>query len=218
VSFTLGLYEVFAYSLPGGAYAALLAYLADRFGWLPHPLPFQGEAGVAVLVLAGLSYALGHLAYGAGRWLEREVRPWLTPPRRRGAGTRVERNRARFLTRCPQAAGRPYLAINPSLLLAAVQLQNRDAAAEVERINVGAMMLRGLAPPAFAGAAVAVVEAVVRGRPDITGLAALLAATGTACWLLYDQRARWAEHKVYEFAFWMPEIDAALVKAAPPPP
>lgn len=218
MSFTLGLYEVFAYSLPGGAYAALLAYLADRFGWLPQPLPFQGEAGIALLVLAGVSYALGHLAYGAGRWLEREVRPRLTPPRRRGTGTRVERNRARFLARCPQAAGRPYLAVNPSLLLAAVQLLNRDAAAEVERINVGAMMLRGLAPPAFIGAAVAVVEAVVRGRPDVAGLGALLAATGTACWLLYDQRARWAEHKVYEFAFWMPEVDAALVGTAPPPP
>jgi hypothetical protein len=216
MSFTLGLYEVFAYSLPGGAYAALLAYLADRFGWLPHPLPFKDDAGIALLVLAGLSYALGHLAYGAGRWFERELRPRLSPPRWRGTGTRVEQNRARFLERHPQAADRPYMKVDPSLLYAAIQVLNRDAAVEVERVHVGSVMLRGLAPPAFAAAAVAVVEAIARARWDIVGLAGALAATGMACWLLHDQRSRWAERKVYEIVYWMPEVDAALKAATPP--
>jgi len=217
VSFTLGLYEVFAYSLPGGAYAALLAYLADRFGWLPQPLPFKDDAGIALLILVGLSYALGHLAYGAGLWLERELRPRLSPPRWRGTGTRVERSRTWFLERSPQAADRPYMRVDPSLLYAAIQVFNRQAAVEVERLHVGSVMLRGLAPPMFAAAAVALAEAVAHGRWGIAGLALALAGTGMACWLLHDQRSRWVERKVYEIVYWMPEVDAALTTITPPP-
>ena len=198
MSFTLGVYDLFAYAIPGSLYGTLLYYVAARAGWLSRN--GVDANGLAVLVVAAVaSYLLGHLTFGLGRTLARAV------PRRLHSQDEARR---KFVARAPDAAGRGYLAADAGVLRAAVEHALPEATVEVSRLQATGLMLRGSAPALLLGAAVALVEVLTGPEPLLAACATplLLAAAGAA--LLGGRRLSvWADLRLLELCYWLPSMD-----------
>src|SRR4051812_18798677 len=86
VNLSLGDFDIFAYSIPGSLYLALLLYVLDRASWID--LAQVGDLNSTVLIAGGLtaSYLLGQLTYAPRRFLGRRMPRWLGS----GRGARQE--------------------------------------------------------------------------------------------------------------------------------
>jgi hypothetical protein len=197
VTIAVGVFDLFAYSVPGSLYLTFLGYLVFRLD-IAEPAAVFGLPGVLLLVAAILlSYLLGYLAYPLGALADRLV------PRRRKRDPTAE-----FLRRSPAARDRDYVRADPFLLLAALQLNNLDAGTEVIRLRATGLMLRNGAPPLLVGAIASVVEVFVGPRPLVAaGCAVLLAVVSVVLVTQGRKHGRWASIKTLEMCFWLPDID-----------
>jgi hypothetical protein len=202
VSLTLGVFDIFAYSVPGALYLSLILYVLNRTSWVE--IASVSQINPTVLIIGGIlaSYLLGHLTYIPRRYLEQYVPRALK-------GTRSTRQE--FRARVPAAAGRGFVDADNALLLAAIELKARESAVEISRLRASGIALRNAAFALLLSALAAAVELIVgHGR----GLAAcclplflggMLTALRTGFML-----SRWATLKTYEIAFWLPEIETDL--------
>ena len=208
MSFALGVFDVFAYMLPGSLYVTVVGYVLVRLNrW--DVLPWlAANVLTAVLLAAVLSFFVGHLSYGFGRWANRLVPGY----ERRGVGG----VRADFLRRNPTAAGRRYLELDPFLLLAKIQLSDGEVATEISRLRSFGLMLRHSFPPLSALAVVCVVEAVAAPSHRWPALAGVLLFGASAYGALSQGREKmeWAVTKTLEVAYW---VEGADGPALPPP-
>ena len=63
MSFTLSIFDLFGYAVPGSLYLALLAYVSNRLGW-PNLGPTKDlNTTVLIISIALVSYLLGHVTY-----------------------------------------------------------------------------------------------------------------------------------------------------------
>lgn len=203
MNFTLGVFDVVGSALPGFAYLFLASYVAERAELLKVTVLLERNAAVTSFAAALTAYAIGLLTYGIGRWVVRRF----------DAAFRGGKDSAReaFLSRCPQAAGRPFVAADRMLLLAKLELVDRESAVEVSRVRATAVMLRGLVAPLAAGAVVAVLDGVTHGRWVEGLLVAALLTTGSVLALLRgSEMTRWAHQKTLELAFWVDGVDERL--------
>lgn len=207
MTIAVGVFDLFAYSIPGSLYLSLLGYLAFRLNLL-EPAAVLGLPGFLVVVGAVLlSYLLGYLAYPLGALVSR-----LVPNRRRHDAL------AEFIGRTPAAQNRDYVRADPFLLLAALQLHDDEAATHVNRTRATGVMLRNCTPPLLAGAVAAVVEAVAGPRPAVAAVcAALFVVTAVVLVTQSRKHARWATIKTLELCFWLPDIDDRLRTATSAP-
>lgn len=196
MNFAVGVFDLFAYSVPGSLYLGLLGYLALRFEVLT-PAAVLGAPGVLlIIVVVLLSYLFGYLAYPFGALVDRVV-----PRGRRDA-------REEFLRRVPTARGRAYLDADTHLLLAGLQLHDIEASVEVSRLRASGLMLRNSAPPIGLAAITAMVEVFAGDRPGLA--AALFGVLGVAAVVVIVQArklARWAVMKTLELCYWLPDVD-----------
>jgi hypothetical protein len=203
MAFILGVFDLLAYAIPGSLYLGTFAYVSHRAGWIDVPsllgLPSLPMA-VATVVAAFLT---GQASQPLGRMVDR-VNPF-------GRKDRTEKAREEFLRRNAMASRRKFLRLDPFTLLAALEADDREAAADVLRLRAVGTMLSRSVPALAVGAAIAFVEIFTGTLPLFAGLICLvLALVAAGC--LYQSAAfrTWAIIRTYELSFWSDDIDGRL--------
>jgi len=199
----LGVFDLLAYAVPGSLYLSVFAYVSHRAGWIDVP----GLLGLpSILLLIGLAIAAfvtGQASYPLGTLVDR-INPF-------GSNDLREEAKQEFLRRNAGAASRRFLRSDPHTLLAALEADDSEAAAEVSRLRATGLMLSRSVPPLVLGVVTALVEIVTGALPlfaGLTGLALALVAVGC----LHQSAAflRWAIIRTYELSYWNDEIDGRL--------
>jgi len=134
MSIKLGLYDFFAYMIPGSIYILVLTHLSTIFGWVKADFRLIANLpSLQILVLAALAYIVGMVIYPiAERW------NGLFKPRgiAKKAYSEFESRYSNFEVRFkPEHWG---------LLLAYIRRENFELSAEIERHNVISLMLKNL--------------------------------------------------------------------------
>ncbi|MGH3911360.1 MAG: hypothetical protein ACRDRM_11080 [Pseudonocardiaceae bacterium] len=197
MTFAVGIFDLFTYTIPGSLYLAFFGYLGARLHWIDPGVVGRSPVVVLVIAIVVASYLLGYVAYPLGAATNRVL------PRRR-----IRRPREEFVRRNPAARGRDYVRADPFLLLSAVQLHDKEAAAEVTRLRAGGLMLRNSAPPLMLGSVAAIVELSLGRNPVFAAGCAVLLAAGFCSLIVQGRRlGHWASLKTLELCFWLPDVD-----------
>lgn len=193
----VGIFDLFTYTIPGSLYLGFFSYVAFRLHWLDPAAAGRMPIVLLLAILVLSSYLLGYMAYPVGALLNRLV------PQRRNRQVRPV-----FMKRVPAARDRDYVQADPALLLSAIQLQDKDAGAEVTRLRAAGLMLRNSAPALVFGVVVAIVEIFTSARPGMAATSAMVLAAGAVALVIQGRRlSMWAGLKTLELAFWLPEVD-----------
>jgi hypothetical protein len=199
----LGVFDLIAYAIPGSLYLATFTYVAHRAGWIDAPSILGIPSLLLLIALAVATFLVGQAAQALGGLIDR-TNPF-------GSAELPGRAKEEFLRRNPVAASRRFLQVDPFTLLAALEADDNEAAAEVARLRGTGQMLSRSVPALVLGVLTAVVEAVIGGNPLFAGLSGLaLALVAVGC--LYQAAAfrRWAIIRTYELSYWDDEMDGRL--------
>ena len=198
MNFTVGVYDLFAYAIPGAAYLTVGGYIARRAGWQQaHHLP---RATLATsLAFIALAYFVGQAVYRPAQLLDRQVL-------RRRASTDA---RTEFRARHSALSKRAFVDADMYLLLAAIHRDCPDNAAEVERFRAVGIGLRNVSPALGIGTFAALYDLVSGYGPRAASLSILvvLALATTSAQLGGNRLSRWAYSTTLEAAALIPGID-----------
>lgn len=197
MTFAVGLFDLFSYTIPGALHLSFFAYLAGRLHWIDLGAVGRGPVVFLVIGIVLASYLLGYLVYPLGARAERLL------PRRRPRNPREE-----FLRRNPAARDRAFVKADTFLLYSALKLHDAEVATEVTRLRSAGLMLRNSSPPMAFGFAASAVELVL-GRHTLfaAGCVVLFAAAFPGLITQGRKLGYWASLKTLEFSFWIPDID-----------
>lgn len=196
----LGVFDLLAYAVPGSLYLGTFAYVAHRAGWIDAPSVLDVPSLLLLIGLAIVTFLIGQAAHPLGSLVDRS-NPF-------GSTGLPEAAKEEFLRRNAGAASRGFLEVDPHTLLAALEADDNEAAAEVSRLRATGLMLSRSFPALVLGAVTALVETVTGGTPLFAGLTGLvLALVAAGC--LYQSAAfrRWAVIRTYELSYWSRELD-----------
>jgi hypothetical protein len=203
MNFSVGIYDLFAYAIPGTLYLALLVYVSDQLSWVAAedlaalPLP--------ILIVAGtvLSYVLGHLTYPLGVVLDRV-------PRGR-ADAAMAAVRRSFIERVPDDRAKALARADLFLIQAAAELRHPEAVAEVNRVRAVGLMVRNCAAAMLLALPVAALMTFVGDNRAFAATTAFLLAVLAFAGVRSGQKLRgWAAAKTLEVCYWMSETDLPL--------
>jgi hypothetical protein len=201
LSLTLGVFDVFTYLIPGSLYLSVIAYVADRLGWIDPGHLTKVPSLILIGAVLVASYLLGWAAEPAAELVNRKLPFRTASPNPRDV----------FASRTPNSASRPYVQSDPYLLLSAAEVYAKDAALEISRLRAIGLMLRNCSVPFLAASVVSIVEAVVNPARALAIISAVLFAGAALSVLHSGRRLRgWAFQKTLEICYWIPEIDAAV--------
>lgn len=203
MAIVLGVFDLLAYAVPGSLYLAVFAYTSHRAGWVDVPSLLGLPSLLLLIGVAIAAFLLGQASYPLGSLIDR-INPF-------GSIDLREEAKDVFLRRNAGAASRRFLRSDPHTLLAALEADDSEAAAEVSRLRATGLMLSRAVPPLVLGVVAALVEVFTGGLPlfaGLTGLALALVAVG--CLHQSATFARWAILRTYELSFWNDGIDARL--------
>jgi hypothetical protein len=199
----LGVFDLLAYAVPGSLYLAVFAYVSHRAGWIDVPSLLGLPSLLLLIGVAIAAFLLGQASYPLGSLIDR-INPF-------GSIDLREEAKEVFLRRNAGAASRRFLRSDPHTLLAALEADDSEAAAEVSRLRATGLMLSRTVPPLVLGVLTALVEVFTGGLPLFAGLTGLtLALVAVGCLHQSATFARWAILRTYELSFWNGEIDARL--------
>jgi hypothetical protein len=205
----LGVFDLLAYAIPGSLYLAAFAYTAHRAGWIDVPSLVQLPSLLLLIGLAVAAFLAGQASYPLGRLVDR-MNPF-------GSTDLAEEARAEFRQRNAVPTTRRFLQLDPFTLLAALEVEDREAAADVSRLRAVGLMLSRSVPALALGAAIALVE-VFTGRfalfAALTGVVLALVAAG--CLYQSATYRRWAIIRTFELSYWDDDIDARLAERGDP--
>ncbi|MEU8004701.1 hypothetical protein AB0B66_26375 [Catellatospora sp. NPDC049111] len=206
MTFTLGIFELFTYAVPGAMQLGVFLYLALRLD-LVQPTDLAAVPGLLLAVaLAVASYLLGYLTYTVGILVDKAY-----TKRKDGMDAW-----AAVAADAAQVGDRRVPRMNPSLLLAGVELRDREVAQEVGRFRATGLMLRGAVVPSFLGMLVALGEAVTGPHHWLGGAVAVLLGGAVLAFARHGQELRfWANTKTYQLAYWL-ELPAGEPETAAP--
>jgi hypothetical protein len=201
MTFTLGIFDLFAYAIPGSLNLAFFAYVAARLGWID--VGSARDPGLGLLIgLAIASYLLGHLSYPVSSRLDRAVPRWQRS---------MDQARREFLERTPAAAGRAFLRADGMLLLGAIELRDSGIATEIGRLRAIGLMVRNSGLPMVLAFVAALVELAAGTNRPLAAVCAVLFGLGTVGSMWQGQKLRhWANIRTLEVCFWLPDIDQTL--------
>jgi hypothetical protein len=206
MAFILGVFDLLAYAIPGSLYLSALAYVAHRAGWIDVPGLVQLPSLLLVIAVAILAFLMGQASYPLGTLMDR-INPF-------GARDLSDEAREEFLRRNSVAAPREFLQLDPFTLLAALEVDDREAAADVSRLRSVGSMLGRCVPALALGTLIAVVEIFTGTLPLFAGLTAVvLALVAAGCLYQAATFRRWAIIRTYELSYWIDGMDARLPKA-----
>jgi hypothetical protein len=203
MAFILGVFDLLAYAIPGSLYLAVFAYASHRAGWIDAPGVLSVPTLLLVVGVSVAAFLIGQAAAALDSTLDR-LNPFV-PVDLPG------RAKADFLRRNATAAPRRFLRSDPFTLLAALEADDNEAAAEVSRLRATGLMLGRSVPPLVLGVVTAVVEIFTGGLPLFAGLTGLvLALVAAGCLYQAATFGRWAIVRTYELCYWDDGMDDRL--------
>ncbi|MEU8081019.1 hypothetical protein AB0B31_36895 [Catellatospora citrea] len=194
MTFTLGIFELFTYAIPGAMQLGVFLYVALRLD-LVQPGDLAAVPGLLLAVaVAVASYLLGYLTYVVSIVVDKVYAT------RKDSGSAWAAVAADAATlgdrRVPRA--------NSSFLLTGVELRDREVAQEVGRFRATGLMLRGAVVPSFLGVLVALTEAVAGPHHWLGAAVAVVLAGAVAAFARHGRELRyWANTKTYQLAYWL---------------
>jgi hypothetical protein len=195
MAFILGVFDLLAYAVPGSIYLSVFAYASHRAGWIDVPSLLDVPTVLLLLAVAVVAFLVGQASSPLGTVVDR-LNPF-------SAADLPGAAKEEFLRRNAAAAPRRFLRSDPFTLLAALEADDSEAAAEVSRLRATGLMLGRSVPPLVLGVITAVAETFIGGLPlfaALTGLVLALVAVG--CLHQSATFARWAIIRTYELSFW----------------
>ncbi|WP_433087484.1 hypothetical protein ACQP1P_16160 [Dactylosporangium sp. CA-052675] len=218
MTFALGIYDLFAYSIPGFLYISVFGYIASRLGWIDISTKDLKDVPSLLIVIgvAITAYLVGHVTWPLIRIIDRfSQRFWPWPE-----ATKL------MLDRDPEVAASGYLKYSRFLLQARAELANREVASEISRMRAIGLMLRNCVIPLAIACICATVELVVGSKHLFAGTSAvflLLAAIGAA--VQSRTMGQWSILKTFELSYWtfvdreaseQPDVSSSNPEAASP--
>jgi hypothetical protein len=203
MAFILGIFDLLAYAIPGSLYLTTFAYVSHRAGWIDVPSLLGLPSLVLLIAMAVAAFLTGQASHPLGTMVER-LNPF-------GSKEPSKEAREEFLRRNAIATPRRFLQLDPFTLLAALEADDREAAADVFRLRSVGLMLSRSVPALALGAVIALVEIFTGRLPlfaGLTGLALALVATG--CLYQAASFSKWAIIRTYELSFWTDDLDERL--------
>jgi len=200
MAFVLGIFDLLAYAIPGSLYLTTFAYVSHRAGWIDVPSLLGLPSLLLLIAVAVAAFLTGQAAHPLGTVVDR-FNPF-------GSANPSEEAREEFLRRNAIATPRKFLELDPFTLLAALEADDREAAADVFRLRSVGQMLGRSVPALALGAVIAVVEIFTGTLPLFAGLTGLvLALVAAGC--LHQSAAflKWAIVRTYEVSFWNDDMD-----------
>jgi hypothetical protein len=203
MAFILGVFDLLAYALPGSLYLTVFAYASHRAGWIDVP-SLLGLPSVLLLIgVAIAAFLVGQASSPLGSTIDR-INPF-------GSIDLPAAAKDEFLRRNAVAAARRFLQLDPFTLLAALEADDNEAAAEVSRLRATGLMLSRSVPPLVLGVVTALVEVFTGELPLFAGLTGLvLALVAAGCLHQSATFRRWAIIRTYELSYWNDDIDGRL--------
>jgi hypothetical protein len=199
----LGVFDLLAYAVPGSLYLTVFAYVSHRAGWIDVPSLLGLPSLLLLIAVAIAAFLTGQASYPVGSMIDR-INPF-------GSSDLPGEAKQEFLRRNPGAAPRRFLQLDPFTLLAALEADANEAAAEVSRLRATGLMLSRCVPPLLLGVVTALVEVSTGGRPLFAGLTGLvLALVAAGCLHQSATFRRWAIIRTYELSYWNDQIDERL--------
>jgi hypothetical protein len=199
----LGIFDLLAYAIPGSLYLTTFAYVSHRAGWIDVPSLLGLPTLLLLIALAVAAFLTGQASHPVGNMVDR-FNPF-------GSTRLTEEAREEFLRRNAVATPRKFLQLDPFTLLAALAVDDKEAAADVFRLRSVGLMLSRSVPALALGAVIAIVEIGTGSLPLFAGLTGLLLAL-VAVGCLYQSATfrTWAVMRTYELSFWNDDMDARL--------
>ncbi|TFV69981.1 hypothetical protein E4P40_21920 [Blastococcus sp. CT_GayMR20] len=195
MAFILGVFDLLAYAIPGSIYLSVFAYASHRAGWIDVPSLLNVPTVLLLLALAVAAFLTGQASSPLGSVVDR-LNPF-SPADLPGEA------KEEFVRRNAAAAPRRFLRSDPFTLLAALEADDSEAAAEVSRLRATGLMLSRSVPPLALGALAGLVEIFTGGLPLFAGLTGLvLALVAAGCLHQSATFARWAIVRTYELSYW----------------
>ncbi|MGI5349782.1 hypothetical protein ACQEU8_16555 [Streptomyces sp. CA-250714] len=200
VTLAVGIFDLFTYGIPGALHLSLTIYVLARLNIVDLASLASAPSVLQVVGAAVASYLLGHLAYPLSALLEKMAPRW---------NWSVDHARLEFVARVPESRDRAFVHADTSVLLAAVELHDKEAAGEITRLQGVALMLRNSALALMFALVVAVIELVVGPARVLAGGCAALLLVSLIAAIRHGRRVRhWDRLKTLEICFWIPDIDA----------
>lgn len=202
MTLAVGIFDLFTYGIPGALHLSLIIYVLARLNLIDLASLASAPSVLQLVGAAVASYLLGQLAYPLSALLDKVAPRWNWS----GDHARLE-----FVARVPESRERAFVRADTSLLLAAVELHDKEAAGEITRLQGVALMLRNSALALVFALVVAVLELILGpARLPAGGCAALLLVSLIAA-IRHGRRVRhWDRLKTLEICFWIPDIDDRL--------
>jgi hypothetical protein len=199
----LGVFDLLAYAIPGSLYLTALAYVAHRAGWIDVASVVQLPSLLLLIGVAVVAFLMGQASSPVGHLIDR-INPF-------GSVDMSDDARNEFLRRNPNATERRFLKADPFTLLAALEVDDREAAADVSRLRAVGLMLSRVVPALALGTLVALVE-IFTGRVALFALLTgfVLALVAVGCLRQSATFRRWAIVRTYELSYWNGDVDARL--------
>ena len=195
----LGVFDLLAYALPGSLYLAVFGYVSHRAGWIDVPSLLQVPSLLLLIAVAIAAFLAGQASYPLGSLIDR-INPY-------GSVDLPGEAKAEFLRRNAGAASRRFLQVDPFTLLAALEADDSEAAAEVSRLRATGLMLSRSVPALALGVVTALVELFTGGLPLFAGLTALvLALVAVGCLHQAATFFRWAIIRTY-VSYWNDKLE-----------
>jgi hypothetical protein len=195
MNIALGIFDIFAYAVPGALYMALLWYVVERLDLVAVTGAVHQYGLLAVIGLVVASYLLGHLSYEIGRGLERHLpgKRYRAPEAREETVRRIGSNRSR-----PDE-----LEMDISLLFAALEQKFPETAIEVSRLRAAGITSRSCTPVFVLAFGLSVVEIFVSERGWFAlGCAAFFGLASVAALRHGRELFHWANLHTLEGAYW----------------
>ncbi|RCG18202.1 hypothetical protein DQ392_15485 [Streptomyces reniochalinae] len=202
MTLAVGIFDLFTYGIPGALHLSLIIYVLARLNIIDLASLASAPSVLQVIGAAVASYLLGHLAYPLSALLDKMAPRW---------NWGVVHARREFVARVPEARDRAFVHADTSVLLAAVELHDKEAAGEITRLQGVALMLRNSALALVFALVVAMIELVVGPARVLAGICAALLLVSLTAAIRHGRRVRhWDRLKTLEICFWIPGIDNSL--------
>jgi len=203
MAFVLGIFDLLAYAIPGSLYLAVFAYVAHRAGWIDAPSLVDLPSLLLLIALAVAAFLMGQAAHALGSMVDR-INPF-------GSSDLLADAKEEFLRRNTHASPRRFLQVDPFTLLAALEAEDNEAAAEVSRLRATGLMLSRSVPALALGVATAAVEMFTGELPLFAGLTGLvLALVAAGCLYQSATFRKWAIIRTYELCYWNDDMETRL--------
>ena len=203
MAFILGIFDLLAYAIPGSLYLTTFAYVSHRAGWIDVPSLLGLPSLVLLIAVAIAAFLTGQASHPLGSMVDR-FNPF-------GSKEPSKEAREEFVRRNAIATPRRFLQLDPFTLLAALEADDREAAADVFRLRSVGLMLSRSVPALALGAGIALVEIFTGRLPLFAGLTGLvLALVAAGCLYQAASFRKWAIIRTYELSFWNDDMDERL--------